>query len=147
MFFNKLINNFKKILTDKYFCFEGRAGRGEYWMWVLAICIIGAVISAMARVLPAAIGGIISYLWALAILLPSLGAAVRRLHDINKSGWFILLNFIPFIGQLALIYFLASEGTSGSNQFGPRPCCCCCAGNDQPAEDAKNIDTPSDNRQ
>lgn len=147
MFFNKLIDNFKKILTDKYFCFEGRAGREEFWMWVLATFIIGAVIGAVAKVLPA-IGGIISGLWMLAILLPSLGAAVRRLHDINKSGWFILLNAIPLFGQLALIYLWASEGTSGSNQFGPRPsCCCCCAGNDQPAEDAKNIDSSSDNRQ
>jgi uncharacterized membrane protein YhaH (DUF805 family) len=106
----------------KYAVFNGRAARPEFWWFVLINVIIAAVIN----VVVSAIGGrnsgqVVSDLYSLAVFLPSLGVGIRRLHDTNRSGWWYLLVFIPIIGWIVLIVFLAMASDPGSNRYGPNP--------------------------
>lgn len=110
----KLISNFMNIVTGKYFCFNGRAGRAEFWLWILAIFIVSAVLGIVPK-----IGSILSGVWTLVVLLPTLGVTARRLHDRNKSGWLILISFIPLIGGLILLLMCVPEGDKNENKFGP----------------------------
>lgn len=116
MFFQQLIENFKTIITKKYFCFNGRASRQEFWMWVLATFVIAFVLGLIPKA-----GGILAGLWNLAVLLPYLGVTARRLHDTGKSAWLILLGLIPCIGALIVLLLCIPEGTNGDNQYGPLP--------------------------
>ena len=109
----RLISNFLNIVTGKYFCFEGRAGRAEFWLWLLAISIVSTVLGFIPK-----IGSILSFIWTLAVLLPSLGVTARRLHDRNKSGWMILVSLIPLIGSLILLIMCIPEGDKTENKFG-----------------------------
>jgi len=113
MFFQDLIANTKMIVTQKYFCFEGRAGRKEFWMWVLAAFIVSFVLGVIPKV-----GNILSGLFSLAILLPSLGVTARRLHDLGKSGWMQLLCLIPVVGGLIVLILCIPEGDKESNAYG-----------------------------
>ena len=113
MFFQDLIANAKMIVTQKYFCFEGRAGRKEFWMWVLAAFIVSFVLGVIPKV-----GNILSGLFSLAILLPSLGVTARRLHDLGKSGWMQLLGLIPVVGGLIVLILCIPEGDKESNAYG-----------------------------
>ena len=122
-----LVNNFIEIITKKYFCFEGRASRKEFWMFFLALVIINAIVNVIARVAPA-VGGILSLIVFLAFLLPTLGAAARRLHDTGKSGWMQLLALIPFVGGIIVLVLCALEGQKEANQYGEVPACGCCCG-------------------
>ena len=102
-----------KTCLTKYVDFQGRAGRSEYWWFFLfnvGITLITGLISDGLNVL-----------WSLAMLLPSLAAAVRRLHDRDMSGWWVLLILVPLIGGLALLIILALKGTDGPNRFGADP--------------------------
>ena len=104
------------ICIKKYFVFEGRASRSEYW-WFQLIVSPSYLISEI-------IESEISYFFlgiTLFTLIPAISAGVRRLHDTNKSGFFILISFIPFIGGLVLLFFFITEGTKGKNRFGPDP--------------------------
>lgn len=109
----KVISNFTNILTRKYFCFTGRAGRTEFWLWILVMFIVSTVLGFVPK-----IGSILSLIWTLAMLLPSLGVTARRLHDRNKSGWTILITLIPFIGALILLIMCIPEGDKDENKFG-----------------------------
>ena len=97
-----------KICLSKYADFNGRASRPEYWWFVL----FSFIVSILTMFLP-----FVSLIAALALFLPSLAAAVRRLHDIDKSGWWLLLVLVPLAG-LVIIYFLCQRGTEGQNRFG-----------------------------
>lgn len=101
---------------QKYCCFKGRASRSEYWWWVLFTFIIGAVLGMFGKS-----GEIISGIVSLALFLPGLGLCVRRLHDINKSGWWVLLALIPLVGQIILIVWLAKPSDPSENQYGSMP--------------------------
>ena len=114
MFFQDLIANTKMIVTQKYFCFEGRAGRKEFWMWILAAFIVNFILG----LIPGKVGMIISAIFSLAILLPSLGVTARRLHDTGKSGWMQLLGLIPFVGALIVLILCIPEGSKESNAYG-----------------------------
>ena len=101
-----------------YFNFSGRASRSEYWWFILA-CMIAGVIGA---VVDAATGRqFVETLVSLGTIVPTLAAAARRLHDTDRSGWWQLLAFIPLIGWIVLIVWLATGGTPGVNRFGPQP--------------------------
>ena len=100
----------------KYFVFEGRASRSEYW-WFQLIVSPSYLISTVFE-------NDIAYIFlgiTLFTLIPAISAGVRRLHDTNRSGFFLLISFIPFIGGLVLLFFLIPEGTKGKNRFGPDP--------------------------
>jgi uncharacterized membrane protein YhaH (DUF805 family) len=102
---------------NNYVGFEGRAARSEYWFWVLFVVVASAVLRGVGHVLFG--GPFLSAIFHLAVLLPGLAVAVRRMHDVDKSGWFLLIGFIPLIGWLVLLYFAVQPGTSGPNRFGP----------------------------
>jgi uncharacterized membrane protein YhaH (DUF805 family) len=108
---------------QNYVVFNGRATRSAFWYFYLFTALVGVAISVVER----AIGssdvlsgfGIISLIWSLAIILPTLGLMIRRLHDANHTGWWILIAFLPFIGAIVLIIFWATAGTQGDNKYGP----------------------------
>ena len=91
----------------------GRAGQAEFWLWILVMFIVSTVLGFVPK-----IGSILSLIWTLAMLLPSLGVTARRLHDRNKSGWTILITLIPFIGALILLIMCIPEGDKDENKFG-----------------------------
>ena len=100
----------------KYFVFEGRASRSEYW-WFQLIVSPSYFISTVFE-------NDIAYIFlgiTLFTLIPAISAGVRRLHDTNRSGFFLLISFIPIIGSFILLFFLIPEGTKGKNRFGPDP--------------------------
>ncbi len=98
-----------KICLSKYADFKGRASRSEYWWFLLFTLIVYGV----TAFLP-----IISLIAVLALLVPSISAAVRRLHDTDRSGWWYLLSLVPVVGTIVLIVFLCQRGTEEQNRFG-----------------------------
>jgi uncharacterized membrane protein YhaH (DUF805 family) len=110
-------------VLKKYTVFTGRARRREYWMFVLFNIIISVVLSIIDRVIgnPEMGLGILGTLYALAVLVPSLAVGVRRLHDTNRSGWWLLIGLIPCIGFIVLIIFTVQDSQAGDNQYGPNP--------------------------
>ena len=111
--------NYYFEVLKKYAVFNGRARRKEYWMFVLFNLIIGFMISLLAAFVEALL--FLSYLYILAILIPNIAVIVRRLHDTNRSGWWWFIGFIPIIGIIILIVFLAQDSQPGENQYGPNP--------------------------
>ena len=99
-----------KTCFSKYADFNGRAVRSEYWWFALFIVLVSMGLGIISE--------IVSGLFSLAVLIPSIAAAARRLHDTNRSGWWQLIAFIPFIGWIIIITFLAQEGNSDTNQYG-----------------------------
>jgi len=108
---------FSQPLQNQYADFAGRATRQAYWMFVLVSIIISLGISLVEAVV---IGTtLVSTLFSLAILVPSVAIAARRLHDIGMSGWWQLIVLIPFVGIIVLIVLLAKQGEEGNNKYGP----------------------------
>lgn len=109
----------------KYVVFSGRARRKEYWMFVLFNVIFAIVAMILDNVLGIAIEGVgygpLYGLYLLAMIIPSLAVAVRRLHDVGKSGWMILISLIPIIGAIWLLVLMVTDGNPGENQYGPNP--------------------------
>jgi uncharacterized membrane protein YhaH (DUF805 family) len=117
-FFNSLLVNFF-IVIKKYGVFQGRAHRREYWMFVLANFIVAVALSILSGLpLLGKLFVAISVIYSLAILIPGIAVSVRRLHDTNRSGLFMLLGIIPVAGIIALLVFCAQEGNPGENQYG-----------------------------
>jgi uncharacterized membrane protein YhaH (DUF805 family) len=111
-------------VIKRYVDFSGRARRKEFWMFTLINAVIYLVLLAIDNLLGLdnrGSSGLLSGLYSLAVLLPSLGVTWRRLHDTNRSGWWILIGLIPCIGAIILIVFYATEGVVGDNQYGPDP--------------------------
>ena len=100
----------------KYFVFEGRASRSEYWWFQLIVSPSYLISTILENEIGYFFLGITLF-----TLIPAISAGVRRLHDTNRSGFFLLISFIPFIGGLVLLFFLIPEGTKGKNRFGPDP--------------------------
>ncbi|MCU0762682.1 MAG: DUF805 domain-containing protein [Hydrogenophaga sp.] len=103
-----------KVCFGQYARFAGRASRSEYWWWVLFVVLVSL---ALALVGMEMVGAIFS----LAVLLPSLAVGARRLHDIGKSGWWLLIYLVPLVGWLVLLYFAVQPSQSGSNEYGSAP--------------------------
>lgn len=110
---------------SKYAVFSGRARRKEYWMFALinAIALLALAFwdGAAGTFDYETGGGLFSGLYSLLVLLPSLAVGVRRLHDTGRSGWWLLISFIPLIGFIVLLVFLTSDSEGGPNRFGPNP--------------------------
>jgi uncharacterized membrane protein YhaH (DUF805 family) len=116
----------------RYVDFSGRSRRKEYWMFFLFVLIVTAVLTVLTGTRETnytsdGMGFSIQsqspfvLIWVLVILLPSLAVQVRRFHDQDKSGWFVLLGFIPFVGGIIVLVFMCLEGTRGDNRFGADP--------------------------
>lgn len=103
----------------KYADFSGRAKREEYWMFYLFYVIAFIVLSVIDGVVGT--NGLLGGVFALASIIPSIAIAARRLHDIDKSGWWQLILLIPIVGAIVLIVFLATRGAVGDNRFGAAP--------------------------
>ena len=117
-----------KVMRDNYAKFNGRARRKEYWMFTLFYILL-VLACAFALALLVATGpysltilvAIIFITVILAHVVPSIALSVRRLHDVGQSGWFLLLAFIPYIGNLIIFVFSVIEGNKGTNKYGPDP--------------------------
>jgi len=99
--------------------FQGRASRKQYWMFYLFYVIFYLFFATIDGLLRT--GGLFMALFALVSLLPNIAIVTRRLHDIDKSGWWQLLILIPVIGAIILLVFLVMKGTEGENRFGSAP--------------------------
>ncbi|QKE65280.1 DUF805 domain-containing protein [Aquipseudomonas campi] len=112
-------------VLKKYAVFDGRARRKEYWFFVLFNLIASVVLSIIDGVIgtfSAESGiGLLSGVYSLAVLLPAIGVSIRRLHDTNRSGWWLLIGLIPLVGAIVLIVFMVQDSTAGDNQYGANP--------------------------
>ena len=112
-------------VLNKYAVFEGRARRKEYWFFVLFNILISIALGIVDRVTgsfdPLSGVGLLGGLYAIALIVPGLAVTVRRLHDTNRSGWWVLLPLIPIIGGLVLFYFLVLDSNPNSNEYGDSP--------------------------
>lgn len=116
--------NWYLSVLKNYATFSGRARRKEYWMFTL----FNFIISIVLMILDGALGlinyetglGVLSGLYFLAVLIPSIAVSVRRLHDTNRNGWWMLINFIPF-GFIAFIVFMCLDSKAGDNKYGAYP--------------------------
>lgn len=111
-----MVEAFKRVVAERYAQFDGRAGRAEYWWFFLANLLIGVVLQILAAAVD--VFFILSFVYSLALLIPGLAVAVRRLHDTGKSGWMVLIALVPLVGIIILIVFLATEGDAGANEYG-----------------------------
>ena len=121
----------------RYVDFAGRSRRKEFWTWFLFVIVMYFVLMYLDAALGLGgtatgyaeggsvgfnmTGGWLTILFALAVLIPNIAVSVRRMHDIGKSGWFILIGLIPLIGWIYVIYCYVQPGQAGPNQYGPDP--------------------------
>lgn len=108
----------------KYAIFSGRARRKEFWMFSILNLFFMLLIPCWAGQFETGepfFSVMLLVIYMLATLIPHMSVLIRRLHDSNKSGWFYLVSFIPFIGTFILFIFLCTKGTSGHNNYGPDP--------------------------
>ncbi len=112
-----LLDNWKRVVFSRYAMFNGRAGRAEYWLFVLVNAVVQIFLFALAQA--SAIFLILYFAFAVAILIPSLALGIRRLHDTGRSGWWLFISLVPCVGVIVLIVFLATQGPASPNQYGP----------------------------
>ena len=109
----------------KYAVFSGRSRRKEYWFFVLFVVIISIVLNIIDGLIGAydrSMGaGLLSTIFSLAILIPSIAVSVRRLHDIDRTGWWVLIALVPLVGWIVLLVFHVQDSTPGTNRYGPNP--------------------------
>lgn len=105
----------KTVVMQKYANFSGRAIRSEYWWFILAYIVAYLVLAIVDYVLGVQL---LTAILSLGLLIPSIAVGIRRLHDLDKSGWWLLIGLVPIVG-LILIYWFAQPGTPGANRFGP----------------------------
>ena len=109
------------VLLKKYALFDGRARRNEYWYFVLFNVIVAVGLAMVDAIVRKLVGiGPFGTLYAIAVLVPSIAVSIRRLHDTDRSGWWLLLALIPFVG-LVLLVFLVEDSTASTNRYGPNP--------------------------
>jgi len=114
-----------KVLK-KYAVFSGRAKREEFWMFVLfnlIFSIVASLIDLGVGVLTFAVfgWGLLSLIYSLAVLVPGLAVSVRRLHDVGKSGWYLLINLIPIAGPIWFLVLACTDSQAGESKYGPNP--------------------------
>ena len=122
------VNAVETCLTEKYFTLSGRASRAEYWWFALAVSLVVAILSVVVGIVAASFkseGGMVSLmallllvLGILALVIPSVTVCVRRLHDTGRSGWWYLVNFVPYIGSLVLLVLMLLPSDPEENEYG-----------------------------
>ncbi len=109
----------------KYAVFSGRSRRKEYWYFVLFVVIISIVLSIIDGLFGtyhrSTGAGLLSTIFSLAVLIPSIAVSVRRLHDIDRTGWWVLISLVPLVGWIVLLVFHLQDSTLGTNRYGPNP--------------------------
>ena len=113
----------KTCMSTKFVEFKGRAQRSEYWWFLLFTWGVAIVLSILdGFIFNSETGfGILGKIWSLVLIFPYIGVGVRRLHDLDKSGWWLLISFIPVIGLIVLIFWFVRKGSDGENRFGSDP--------------------------
>jgi uncharacterized membrane protein YhaH (DUF805 family) len=126
-------NYFIDVIKSKYAQFSGRAPRREYWYFLLFSIIIGFVLGIVDAVAGTMLTlgtdpmgqpilmGMLGMIFNLALLIPSIAIGIRRLHDTGKSGWWLLIGFIPILGALVLLFFFVTPSQEGDNDYGSYP--------------------------
>lgn len=112
-----MLDAYKRFFNN-YANFNGRSTRGDYWYAFLTNFLVGFAIGFMGGFIPEL--SILPVLYALIIIIPGIAIVVRRLHDINKSGWFYFISFIPVVGTIILLVFLCSDSVDENNNYGRR---------------------------
>jgi uncharacterized membrane protein YhaH (DUF805 family) len=112
-----MINYYTGVLKN-YVGFEGRARRAEYWQFALINFIIVVVLDVIGIAVKFPYLGV---LYSLGVLLPGLAVAFRRLHDTDRTAWWLLIGLVPFVGWIVLLVFLCLDSTPGDNKYGPNP--------------------------
>ena len=115
--------NWYLTVLKKYAVFSGRARRKEYWMFALFSFIIAfalGFIEGITGIGPENVS-FLAIIYGLAVLIPSLAVSVRRLHDTNRSGWWLLIGLVPLIGAIAILVFTVQDGQPSENQYGSNP--------------------------
>ena len=111
-----------RVCFSQYVTFSGRASRSEFWYWVLFVFLVSTGCSIVdAAVFKSEEAGVLTSLFSLATFLPYISVCVRRLHDVDRSGWWFWLILIPLIGWLVLLIWNCTKGTTGDNHFGTDP--------------------------
>ena len=115
-------------VLKKYAVFSGRARRKEYWLFFffnflagLTFGFFGGVIGAALKTDVFFMAGVLFELYTLAVEIPVLAVSVRRLHDTGRSGWWLLINFLPVIGWIIFLVFVLQDSQKGANKYGPNP--------------------------
>ena len=109
---------FVEVLRNKYADFDGRARRSEYWYF----CLFNALVAFGLGIIVGLIGASwLSTVYSLAVMIPGLALGVRRMHDIGKSGWWILISLIPIVGAIWFLVLCCKAGDTGANAYGPDP--------------------------
>lgn len=110
-----------KSCFTQYVGFSGRARRSEYWFFFLFELIVSTVLGTLFQVTQMTLFSVVDGIFALACLLPGLAVCIRRMHDIGKSGWFILISLIPCVGTILMIIWCCKDSEPGENQYGSNP--------------------------
>lgn len=106
----------------KYAKFEGRANRPQFWYFVLTEFLAFFIIVLLCLIpFVNIIGGLAFLVYCFGLIVPRIAVTVRRLHDTNRSGWWLLLYFVPIVGPIVLLVFMCLEGTKGANKYGDEP--------------------------
>lgn len=108
-----MIEWYKKVVFQNYANFDGRARRSEYWYFVLVNSIISILLNVVLGMISPSLT-MIAAAYSLAVLVPSIAVGIRRMHDVGKSGWYILI-------PLYNLYLACTEGEQGPNEYGPNP--------------------------
>lgn len=110
-------------VLKKYTVFSGRARRREYWIFALISALILIFLSLIDEMTGWKVWdeGVLSLVYSIAVFVPTLAVLVRRLHDTDRSGWWVLIALIPLVGAIVLLVFLVLKGNEGDNRFGPDP--------------------------
>ena len=111
--------NWYLAVLKKYAVFDGRARRQEYWMFVLFNIIIAFGLGFIEGLVGGP--GVVGLLYSLAVFIPGLAVSVRRLHDTNRSGWWLLIGLVPLVGAIVLLVFMVQDSQPGDNPYGPNP--------------------------
>ncbi|WP_290087674.1 DUF805 domain-containing protein [Paramuribaculum intestinale] len=110
-----------KRVINKYAEFKGRASRAEFWWWMLGCAVVSVVLSILAAITGFKLFQMISGLFSLAVLVPTLAVSWRRLHDTGRAGGWWFINFIPAVGLIIFIVFCAAPSEPQPNRFGEVP--------------------------
>ncbi|MFT5918044.1 MAG: uncharacterized membrane protein YhaH (DUF805 family) [Bacteroidia bacterium] len=116
-----MIENALHVVRDNFANFEGRARRKEYWMFYLFNILVYIVLGGLGAALESSLFMGLVGLFGLVVLVPSIAVGVRRMHDIGKSGWYLMVTFIPLVGTIWLLVLLVTEGEIGENIYGEDP--------------------------
>ena len=118
---DEALDYYKEVVFEKYADFDGRARRAEFWYFLLIHILVFIGLAATGKSINSEIYIIALVVYSLFTIIPTFAVTVRRLHDIDKSGWWYCIKFIPIVGSIILIVFLATQGNYGPNRFGEDP--------------------------